>query len=517
MDPSAVGLLGVGVLGVLWYFWHAHASTGGVRRGFASAMDIVENLSPTHARRKALRTRPITRVLWWTPLREVGIELGRTLDRPRRTLATTVEDVILYVAGPRTGKSGALACHVQNAPGAVLVTSTRPDQYRATIGSRRLRPVWVFNPREVGGVPTAEHMAAADIRRLRWSPVLAAYDVERAWLIAASTVEAGDADGRKDAKYWAQHATRALRLLLAAAHVGGVDMHTVHDWISALAAPGTLDRPIAMLDRPEGRATFPGWSDDLRALSEMNPKPLGSIGDTLTPCVQYMADPQLAYAATPGPAEHFTPERFLATGGTLYVIGAHEEHSPVGPLFSTFIGYLYEHARRAAAASPGERLDPPLTMVLDEAYATFRVPLPRWTSDAGGYGIPIVVAIQGYAQLVDAFGKEGAEIIWQNATTKITLGGQMDPDTVRNLSVLCGERAGEVGAEAMVPVLRPDEIKNLREFVAVVLHRGIRPVMARIPMVWERKNPPVAEPLALDDRPSAEIVLLDDRRPDKVA
>lgn len=511
MGASAVGLLVVGVLGVVTYFWHAHSGAGGVRRGFASAMDIVENLSPAHARRKALRTRPVTRVLWWTSVREVGLILGRTIGRPRRLLVATLEDVILFVAGPRTGKTGALACHVRNAVGAVVVTATRPDLFLATIASRWLRPVWVFNPRDVGGLPTVEHRRAG-VRPLRWCKVLASYDVEHAWMVASATVQAGERGDRKDAAHWAQLSIRALRLLLAAAHVGELNMHAVYDWISALAAPGTLDRPIALLDQDAGRATFPGWAEDLRAVAEMNPRTLDSIGGTLIKCVEYMADPQLAHAATPGRDEHFTPEEFLTSGGSLYVIGAHEEHSPIGPLFSTFITYLYEHARDAATAARGERLDPPLTMILDEAYATFRVPLPRWTSDAGGFGIPIVIAVQGRSQLVDAFGKEGAEIIWQNSTTKITFGGQMDPDTVRDLSALCGERAAEVGSTAKVPVLHPGQIRTLPEFVAVVLHRGIPPVLARVPMSWEDPNPPVAEPLVVAARPSRDVVRLDDRR-----
>jgi type IV secretion system protein VirD4 len=515
MDPSAIGLLGAGVLGLLGYFWHAHASAGGVRRGFASAMDIVENLSPAHARRAALQTRPETRVSWWTPVRAVGIDLGRTLGPIHRQLVATLEDVILYVAAPRTGKTGSLARHVQDAVGAVLATSTKADLWKRTRWSRRLRPVWVFNPRGVGVIPgTAD---PGPVSNLRWSPVLASVDIYWTWLIAAIHVSVGETGGQKEAEYWEAMATRALRLLLAAAHVGGVDMHEVYAWIGSLAAPGALDRAIAMLNSSQGRATFPDWGADLSDLSRTHPKTLGSISSTLLNCVGYMADPDLAHAATPGPGEHFDPPHCLLTGGTVYVIGEHEEHSPVGPLFSTFIGVFYAYARAQAGAKTSGRLDPPLTLVLDEATNTFRVPLARWTSDAGSHGIPVIIAVQGRYQLREAFGENEAAIIWQNATTKITYGGQSDPDTLRDLSVMCDERAAEVGTKVRVPVMRPGEIRQLPPRVALILHRGVRPVLARIPMVWERKNPPVAEPLAHDDRPGAEIVRLDDRRPDKVA
>lgn len=508
--PSFYGLGTVALFALLGYFWHSHASAGGVTRGLASGMDITESLSPAHARRRALRTRPATRVSWWTPLNHVGIELGHTLGRSRRTLAATVEDVILYIAGPRTGKSGALARHVQDAPGAALVTSTRPDLFTNSIFSRRLRPWWVFNPKAVGVID-----GKGPISTLRWSPVLASCDIEHAWLIAALHVTAGATGGQKESEYWEANSTRALRLLLAAAHIGHRDMHDVYGWIGSLDDPDVIARPIAMLETDDGQATFPDWAADLRKLSNMHEKPLGSISTTLLTCVQYMADDALRHAATPGPGEHFEPAEFLAAGGTVYVIGAHEEQSPVGPLFSTFIGHLAHHARRAAARATGARLDPPLTLVLDEVTNTFRIAaLPRWTGDFGGYGMPIIMAIQGRHQLVEAFGKEGAATIWQNATTKITLGGQMDPDTIRDLSMLCGLRAAEVGANAAAkrPVMEPEAIRNLPEYVALILHRNVRPVLARVQMVWERKNPPVAEPLITPEPVgSADVVHLADR------
>lgn len=500
---SLAGLAVVALAAGVWLMRNAHARAGGITRGLASDMDIVEALSPAHARRQGFFTRPATRITWWTPIREVGIELGRS---GRRTLCATVEDVVLYIAAPRTGKSGALARHVQDAPGAVLATSTKPDLWANSIKSRSLRPVWVFNPKNIG-----VDGGRGPVSTLRWSPVLASADIAHTWLIAALHVSAGATGGQKEAEYWEHNATRALRLLLAAAHCGGHDMHDVYSWIGSLDDKPALARPISQLETKKGRAVFPGWAADLRKLSQMDRKPLGSISTTLLNCVQYMADTELAHAATPGPDEHFTPAHYLSTGGSLYAIGVHEEQSPVGPLFSTLIGHLYDHARRVAAASTGGRLDPPFTLVLDEATSTFRTPLPRWTADAGSHGIPTIIAIQGRHQLRDAFGEDGAATIWQNATTKVTFGGQMDPNTVNDLATLCGERAAEIGSQAMRPVLTAGEIKNLPEGTALLLHRNLRPIKARIQMVWQRKNPPVAEPLVAQ-KPSglAEVVQLAD-------
>jgi type IV secretory pathway TraG/TraD family ATPase VirD4 len=323
-------------------------------------------------------------------------------------------------------------------------------------------------------------------------------------LVAALIVSAGDADKMRDGKFWESNAVRALRCLLAAADIADLDMRAVVRW-SAL----DQGRPIELLER----AGPDGWAADLRKLQEDTAEnTLSSIVTTIATCLEFMADPVLAHAATPTADEHFEVDEWLRTGGTVHIIGTRRDHSPVGPLFAALAGCLYERAVEVATRSPGGRLDPPVPFVLDEVAKTLRVPLAQWAADAGGFGIPMVIAAQDRHQLRDAFGDNGAAAIWSLASTKVILGGQSDPDLLRDVSELCGTRAVEIGSKARRPIMTPADIRELPPQRALVLTRACPPVIARIPMVWERRNPPVAAPLVSDDATLAEVVRLDDHR-----
>src|SRR3712207_9596358 len=68
---------------------------------------------------------------------------------------SSIEDVTLVFGGPRTGKTQWLAGRVLDAPGAVLVTSTRTDLYEMCGPLReRCGPVYVFNAVGLAGLPS---------------------------------------------------------------------------------------------------------------------------------------------------------------------------------------------------------------------------------------------------------------------------------------------------------------------------------------------------------------------------
>jgi len=108
-----------------------------------------------------------------------------------------------------------------------------------------------------------------------------------------------------------------------------------------------------------------------------------------------------AVAATTG-GHPFDVAELLATRGTVYLLGRHAAHT--APLLGALTGYIARESRRLAAHQPGGRLDPPLTLALDEAARIAPVPLPDWTGDAGGSGISIVAAFQSRADVIDRWG-----------------------------------------------------------------------------------------------------------------
>ncbi|MGH3658763.1 MAG: type IV secretory system conjugative DNA transfer family protein, partial [Micromonosporaceae bacterium] len=100
-------------------------------------------LRPSLARRNVLERLLVSTRAYATRIARVGL-LG---------VWSAVEDVTLRIGGPRTGKTGELACRILDAPGAVIATSTRTDLIELTAGLRsKVGPVEVFNPSGLGGL-----------------------------------------------------------------------------------------------------------------------------------------------------------------------------------------------------------------------------------------------------------------------------------------------------------------------------------------------------------------------------
>ncbi|MGH8916836.1 MAG: type IV secretory system conjugative DNA transfer family protein, partial [Actinomycetes bacterium] len=127
------------------------------KHGVASNWDVLRYGSSLAMRRQATKVRPSMKELpIWDRLRSEATEFAVPLCQTGvMRVWASVEDVVLAFGIPRYGKSAWLGCHVLDAPGAVVTTSTKTDLYEATHPLRAQRgPVSVFNPTGVGGVPS---------------------------------------------------------------------------------------------------------------------------------------------------------------------------------------------------------------------------------------------------------------------------------------------------------------------------------------------------------------------------
>ena len=130
--------------------------------GMATAAEVGKAMSARAIRRSARTTRPALDRPHRAAPSEVGITLGRQTGARRRRLYASLEEVVLAVAPPRSGKTAWLGNVVIDAPGACVATSTRADLHEHTAALRSRRgPVMVFNPEGLGGV----------LSTLRWSPL----------------------------------------------------------------------------------------------------------------------------------------------------------------------------------------------------------------------------------------------------------------------------------------------------------------------------------------------------------
>lgn len=484
---------GVVLIGVLLIWRNRRGGSAGLvtrwsrrsRRndGVASPWAILRTSSAFAMRRKATVLRPsLVRWGWWRRLfisaREVATPLARVgLLR----VWSPIEDVTLRIGGPRTGKTGELCGRILDAPGAVIATSTRTDLIDLTGPCRARRgPVHVFNPSGVGGMAST----------ITFDPLSGCEQPATATSRAADLLAGLSVPGRdgSDREFWAGQARRVLASLMHAAALGDVTMRDVLAWV---ADPDTAAAEVQRFLR---RSPEPAYESDAMQFLGTNDRTRSSICSTIMPALGWLTDSTAAAAADKG---GFDVTDLLETRGTVFMLGA--EDAQVAPLVTALTGHIAREARRIASHQPGGRLDPPLTLALDEAALICPIPLDNWTADMGGRGVTIHIAAQSRAQLRQRWGDTGAAAIMNNAATLLIYGGTRDPDDLAAYSTLTGERYEEVPTwndehevtaltSHRVPVLSPAQIAQLPARHVVIIRRGMAPAVGTAQMAWKRRD-----------------------------
>ncbi len=410
---------------------------------------------------------------------DVGYLLGTA--RGRQVWAT-VEDSILLIGPPRSGKGLHIVINaILDAPGAVITTSTRPDNLTATLHAReRTGPVAVFDPQQLApGLPVG----------LRWSPVRGCEDpltaMIRATGLAASTGLGGG--GVDNGSFWEGKTRAAIQSLLHAAALDGRDARTLYQWALNPTAAGDAVRILQTHPRAAD-----GWADSLDSMIQSDPRTRDSIWQGVGLAFQALADPRVLDAVSPRPGEEFDPTDFLQHHGTLYLLATGAGAGASAALVAAFIEDLVEVARKLAARSPGARLDPPVLMALDEIGNLAPLPsLPTLMAEGGGTGITTMPVLQSLAQAREKWGDNNANALWDASIVKIILGGASNSRDLQDLSTLIGERDEQTNSVSTdqygghssqrslrrVPVMPPDILRTLPFGTSVVMLRTSRPIV----------------------------------------
>lgn len=407
--------------------------------GLAKRREVAAAAGPKTLEQRAKVLRPtLVAERGEVELTEVGFELGTGHGVPAWA---SVEDSVVVVGPPRSGKGLHLAVNaILDAPGAVITTSTRPDNLAPTLLARSAaqdgcdaddsdRPVMVFDPQHLAS-GLRDALAGAP----RWSLIAGCEDPQRAMSRAAVLV--GDAGkGVESGSFWSQQCETAVRCLLHAAALGGRSVIELYEWsLSTKAAKKAAD---VLADHP---ATASGWARGLSSILDSDPKQRDSVWAMVSNTFAVLADPRVVEAVSPAPGEEFDVEDFLRRSGTVYLLGTASGASATASLVAAFIDDVVETARRLASRSPGFRLDPPLTLILDEAANYPLSGLPALMSEGGGTGISTWVFLQSMAQARSRWGKDDADAIWDAAIVKVILGGGGHADDLSDLSRLMGNR-----------------------------------------------------------------------------
>ena len=476
-------LLAALVVGVawVWILLRRHSRKIGTDphrlAGIATAHEVKTTASAKALLRRAGTLRPSLA----TP---TPADVGYLLGSSRGTgVWASVEDSILLIGPPRSGKTLHVVVNaILDAPGAVVTTSTRPENLTATLRARRRTggPVAVFDPQHLAeGIPTG----------LRWSPVRGCQDpltamIRANGLAAATGLSSG---GVESGGFWEGKTRTALQALLHAAALDGRPPAELFRWT---LDPSSAAEAVAILNSNPNAAM--GWGDSLGAMIDADPKTRDSIWQGVSLALAALADPRVLDAVTPGPHEQFDPETFLTQHGTLYLLATGAGAGASAALVAAFVEDLIETARRLAARSPGARLDPPLLLALDEIGNLAPLPsLPMLMAEGGGTGITTMPVLQSLAQARDRWSENQASAIWDASIVKIVLGGASSSRDLQDLSTLIGERdeytdsvtLGDRGTRSnqrsirRVPILPPDRIRTLPFGTGITLLRSAPPIV----------------------------------------
>lgn len=431
--------------------------------GLASQWMVLRSCSWWSLRRHSTVLRPsLKHVPYWTRWRTPIGELGTPIIRVGRVwLRTSGEEHTLTIGGPRTGKSGKVADLALSAPGAGLFASTGGDLYRNTAAQRaQLGPVMVFNPSDIGGVPST---TGFDL-------LAGCGDARAATDRAADLLSGTPISGTKKDPEWLELATSALASLLHAAALGGRTMHHVQMWVAdpEAAAPEVMHHLKAS----------PSPSTRMEAGQFLtNERPRNSICMLVMAALRWLADPH-AVACTQRSSSLDVAE-LLDQRGTIYLIA--KKNGTVTPLVTAFAGHVLREVRAIAEQRPGERLEPAFTFIPDEAPISCPLDLPVLTSDTGKYNISMHIVAQSFSQLRERWGENGAGTLLTNCATITAFGGTKDPAGLSTLTTLIGTHGGQA-------VLTPAQIQQLPKLHAVVFRNGILPVVGKPRMVWHRPD-----------------------------
>lgn len=471
--------------------------------GLASAVEARAALGEDRARRAAAQTRATTfqdadgrydpRAAARAELSEVGWLLGRQLGSGQPLVATP-EDSVAVIAPSGGGKSRNVvipAC--LDAPGPLVVTSTRADVLDVIAEPRsRLGRVWVFDPLDTVGWP----------ERMVWDPVAGCQDGETATARALSFSVGMGADDSSSSNggFFQQTASSALTRLLHAAALEGKTIEHVMRWATNLEK---ASEPRAILtDHPNAE---PGWDILLRSVSTGADETVASTRQTLAAQIEPLALRKVLRCVTPQEGvPTFEPDRFVASRDTLVLISDSNASTNVSPLTTMLLGEVVDAAKRRAPRLPSGRLDPFLRLVLDEVANVAPLPkLPSLASDARGYGIHIVYALQSLAQAVLRWGQHEADTLLDNAAATLVMGGLKDVEALRRFSELVGEAEltelstsrdtgrlfghGTSEVERERRILRPEEIRQLPHGQALLLFRGAPGVIAEL-LPWDQRR-----------------------------
>ncbi|WP_028808529.1 type IV secretory system conjugative DNA transfer family protein [Streptomyces canus] len=299
--------------------------------------------------------------------------------------AQRAEGAILYA--PREARHPTATQAIRDAEGPALVVTSNPALWSDTKDARaKLGPVHVYDPTHLCDTPA----------RLHWSPTAGCEHKETAKARASALL----APIRPTAKIDQAVTDVAETLLRSYLHAAAIEARTirhVHRWCQ-----GTQVQDAVRTLRTHPKAA-PGSAGELEAALTAHPERRDIAQELTSRALSALFTVNIREACTPNRNDALALDSFVDEGGTLYVVGESIEDPRTNPgampLLTALTSSVVERGRRMAERSSSGRLDPPLTLVLDDVAAVAPLPqLPELLATGADRGLPTLALLRSREQ-----------------------------------------------------------------------------------------------------------------------
>ncbi|MFI1409510.1 type VI secretion protein [Streptomyces sp. NPDC020707] len=295
------------------------------------------------------------------------------------------------VLGPPKTRHPLAVQAIRDADGPALVITSDPTLWSSTKDARaKLGPVLLYDPSHLCDTPA----------RLHWSPSAGCETKDTAQARAAALLAPVRPTAKIDQAV-ADTAETLLRSYLHAAAVDGRTIRHVHRW-----AQGSQVQDAVRILRTNPKSAA-GSAGELEAALTSHPERRDIAQELTARALSALFTVNVREACTPNRTDSLTLDSFVNEGGTLYVVGEpiEDPRSNPGamPLLTALASSVVERGRRMAERSSSGRLDPPLTLVLDDVAAVAPLPqLPDLLAAADGTapdrGLPTLALLRSQEQ-----------------------------------------------------------------------------------------------------------------------
>jgi hypothetical protein len=291
------------------------------------------------------------------------------------------------LVAPRESRRATAAQAIRDAAGPALVITSNPALWQDTKDPRaKLGPVLLYDPAHLCDTPA----------RLHWPPTTGCEDKATATARATALLAPVRPTAKID-QATADTAETLLRSFLHAAAVDGRTVRHVHRW-----AQGSQVQEAVRALRTNPKAAS-GSAGELEAALTSHPERRDIAQELTSRALASLFTVNVRDACTPNRTDALALDSFISEGGTLYVVGESIEEPRTNPgampLLTALASSVVERGRRMAERSSSGRLDPPLTLVLDDVAAVAPLPqLPELLAAGADRGLPTLALLRSREQ-----------------------------------------------------------------------------------------------------------------------